>query len=1197
MKIKKTNIRNKFTKSFLRSCLILFVIGANLIPAFAGRISNVSAKSSDLSRNEAIRCVRSFDFESLRLAVIDLIDTFSQRYPKGQEYLQHLKSLEQLCQTALNSFDKGDDSAKAELFRLAGELKALQYEALLSNPLLNFDGLLLLKRKRGQLGLPVNHKCNSGIARIGYDNEIAVLSPVRPDGKLFTVFRPPAGQFVGEIDLHFDADRLLFTMPVGRPQPRKMAAGNPGPSWQIHELRLDGTGLRQVSREKPGVDNFDACYLPDGRIVFASTASYTAVPCWHGKERACSIYIMDNDGSNMRQLCFDQDLDLHPSVLPTGQVIFSRWDYTGPMHMYLRPLMVMNPDGTGQRAVYGSNSYWPNALYFPRGIPGAPNKIIAIIAGYHGVPRMGELGLLDITKGWYQADGVVQRIPGRGKPIKTVIRDKLVDESWPKFLHPYPLSDNYFLVASQLNEKSPWGIYLVDVFDNILVIKQHPKFDFFEPIPVKKTPKPPIIPDRVDLERNDAIVYLHDVYAGEGLAGVPRGTIKRLRIVAYHFGYPGLAGPDKIGIGGPWEVMRIIGTVPVYEDGSAMFRVPANTPLCVQPLDTEGKAVQLMRSWFTAMPGEVLSCVGCHEKPSEISATRQVLAARKEPSEITPWYGPPRGFDFEREVQPVLDKYCTACHNGKTNRIADLRSERHFKDYRGRPLTNLGARRLHPAVRKALGGTSVRYTPAYEALVPYIRRVNIEDHVGLLVPGEYHADTSELVQILTKGHYNVKLDREAWDRLVTWIDLNGPCHGTWSEVAPIPEGGAQRRRELCRLYGGPKDDPEQVPEGPILQKDRKMGTPDIPRFRLSSGGWQPQSGAGGLGMARPRPTGHPQAALGAATLLVEGQVTRDEGQIPMAAGWPFDAEEAQRRQKFAGIFEKTIDLGNGVTMKLVRIPAGKFLMGDPNGEADECPLTRVFIERPFWMGACEVTNEQYHQFEPDHDSGYFTKRFQGPDGPGLSLTGPKQPVVRVSWERAMAFCTWLSEKTGMRFTLPTEAQWEYACRAGSQKAFSYGGIAADFSLYANVADKALSVPPKPTGGLESNITAHFGKGIFLSAVYGGNILCDTRFDDGTVATAEVGSYQPNAWGLYDMHGNAAEWTRTAYKSYPYNADDGRDSPTERGRLVPSAVEGKVVRGGSWRDRPKRCRSAFRLSYPPWQRVHNVGFRVVCEIRR
>ncbi len=1127
---------------------ILFVTGAYLIPAFASPpAADASTQPANLSCDDAIRCVRSFDFESLRLATTDLIDTFADRYPKGQQYLERLDSLEESSRTVLRSFSKDDCPAEASPLRVADDLTMLRHDALLSNPLLDFQELLLLKRKRGQLGLPVNHKCNSGIARTGYDNEIAILSPIRADGGLRTLFRPAAGRFVGEIDLHFDADRLLFTMPKGK-------------SWQIFEISVDGSVLRQVTRgEHPDVDNFDACYLPDGRIVFTSTASYHAVPCWHGKQRACSIYLMNADGTGVRQLCFDQDLDLHPAVLPTGQVIFSRWDYTGTMHIYLRPLMVMNPDGTGQRAIYGSNSYWPNALYFARGIPESPNKIVTIVAGYHGVPRMGELALLDITKGWHEADGIVQRIPGRGKPITPIIRDKLVDNSWPKFLHPYPLSEKYFLVSSRLSAKASWGIYLVDVFDNMLPICVHPKFDFFEPIPLRKTPRPPVIPDRVDLSRTDAVVYLHDVYAGPGLAGVPRGTVKRLRIVAYHFGYPGMAGPDKIGSGGPWEVMRILGTVPVYEDGSAIFSVPANTPLCVQPLDEDSKAVQLMRSWFAAMPGEVLSCVGCHEQAKEIPVTHRKLAAKRSPDKIEPWYGPARGFDFEREVQPVLDRYCVACHDGQpsaavrpsrlADRIADLRSERYAQDYRGRPLTKLGATRLHPAVRKALGGTAVRYTPAYEALAPYIRRVNIEDDVELLVPGEYHADTSELIQMLTKGHHNVRLDREAWDRLITWIDLNGPCHGTWGEVAPIPEGASQRRWELCRLYGGPEEDPEAVPE---------ISRPSI----------QP---------IMPQP------------------LSAQEREISEVPGWPFDAEEARSAaadKAAREVFERTIDLAGGVTMEFVWIPTGRFIMGDLNGEVDERPLARVSIRRDFWIGACEVTNEQYGRFDPAHDSGRFTKRYQGPDGPGLSLTGARQPVVRVSWERAMAFCRWLSQETGMKFTLPTEAQWEYACRAGSQTPLSYGDVDADFSAWANVADKALSVRPGSTGGLESNINAHFGKGILESAVYGGNppVADEIRFDDGAIATANVGSYKPNAWGLYDMHGNVCEWTRTTYKPYPYEADDpppADNNPAEPGR--------KVVRGGSWCDRPKRCRSAFRLNYPRWRRVYNVGFRVVCEM--
>jgi len=266
-------------------------------------------------------------------------------------------------------------------------------------------------------------------------------------------------------------------------------------------------------------------------------------------------------------------------------------------------------------------------------------------------------------------------------------------------------------------------------------------------------------------------------------------------------------------------------------------------------------------------------------------------------------------------------------------------------------------------------------------------------------------------------------------------------------------------------------------------------------------------------------------------------------------------------------------------MKLARIPAGRFVMGDADNEvrSDRIhavpPVEARHIKRDFWIGTCEVTNRQFHRFDPAHESGLFAKRFQGPNGPGLSLAGARQPVVRVSWQQAVAFCRWLSERTGMAWSLPTEAQWEYAARAGTGGSLWYGTVHADFSGCANLADKSLSLPPRPTGGLESNITAHHGRGIFLSAIVGGNIVCDARYDDGTVATAPVAHYRANPWGLFDVHGNAAEWTAT-----------DADSSSTR----------KIVRGGSWLDRPARAYSSFRLDYPAWQRVHNVGFRVVCQ---
>jgi len=1076
------------------------MIGRHLLPAVLAVLTLSQPLDAVARPADPPPSVFRYQCGTLRAAIEDLIATYGRRYPQGREYLRRL-----------------DELAKAE--HPAEGLEQLRREALLANPLLEFDKVLVVKRKRmprfepkdsrisflnapgADLGFPSNHECNASLPREGHDNEIAVLSLGQPRGELVSLYRPEGGGYVGETDLYWDADRLLFTQ-------------SDATNWKLWEIRTDGTGLRQVSRMPDDVDSFDGCYLSDGRVIFGSTASHQAVPCWHGLKWVSNLYVMNADGSGVRQLCFDQDHDLHPCVLADGQVLYHRWDYTGINHIFLRQLMVMNPDGTGQRAVYGSNSWFPNSLYFPRPLPGCDNKLICILSGYHGVHKMGQLLLLDTSRGWADATGIVRRISGRGDPIEPKIADILVDDDWPKFLHPYPLSDKYFLVACQPDAKSCWGIYLADAFDNLVPIREEPPYALLEPVPIMKRVKPPVPVNRVDLSRQDGTVYLHSVYSGPGLAGVPRGTVKSLRVIAYHFGYPGLAGPDRIGYGGPWEVMRILGTVPLEEDGSATFRVPANTPVAVQALDREGKAVQLMRSWFTVMPGESLSCVGCHETPTDVTPSEVAMAMRHDPRDIEPWHGPARGFDFAKEVQPVLNRHCAGCHDGRAGR-PDLRPLEQVPDYRGRRLSRLGASREHPSMKKDSGGMA-RYTPAYDALISYIRRVGIEDDVSLLVPGEYHANTSELVQLLLKGHRGVRLEAEAWDRIITWIDLNGPCHETWGQVHPIPAGAHARRMELRRVYGGPADDPEEIP--------------DCPRYDDTP---------------------------------VEATALPDCGPVkpPMV---PF----FERR-------EKTVELAGGVAITLVRIPVGVFVMGDGAGEPDERPPTRIAIDRSFWMGACEITNEQYRVFDPSHDCRYYQKRHALPDDQGIGLNGSDQPVVRVSWEQAMAFCCWLSARTGMRFTLPTEAQWEYACRAGTATPLSFGDIDSDFSTWANLADLSFGDPETgkyaaSTGGLDHMVLE-------------GAMLSDRRFNDGFVVTAPVGRFRPNPWGLFDMHGNAAEWTSSDYETY---GTKGTDRTNGGGR--------KVVRGGSFFDRPSRCRSAFRLAYPPWQRVFNVGFRVVCE---
>jgi formylglycine-generating enzyme required for sulfatase activity len=162
--------------------------------------------------------------------------------------------------------------------------------------------------------------------------------------------------------------------------------------------------------------------------------------------------------------------------------------------------------------------------------------------------------------------------------------------------------------------------------------------------------------------------------------------------------------------------------------------------------------------------------------------------------------------------------------------------------------------------------------------------------------------------------------------------------------------------------------------------------------------------------------------------------------------------------------------------------------------------------------------------------------------------------------------------------LPTEAQWEWACRAGAASPFSFGDLNTDFSKFANLADAKLSEFASNPYTVDEPLKD--------PSKYDDWLPKDSRFNDGALLSVAPGRYQANRWGLFDMHGNVAEWTRTTYRPYPYSSADGREEGDPGGR--------KVVRGGSWRDEPKRSTSGFRLSYLPFQGVYNVGFRVVCE---
>jgi len=1123
------------------------------------------AKRAEIDAQRAL--VQLSSPEALVRSIKHILKTKPRAYKNGRDYLKQAEEFVKTMPAILEAFDKGDAQARQQLDAF-GQLK---HKALIAeNPYIDFDETLVVLSDR--VATKANWLGTHTLSPKGYKNKIARFN--LRTGQITDVYEPADGAYLGELDVHYDGKKLLFT------------STDSNKVFQVMEVGVDGSNPRTVSTiVGEYVHNYGGIYLPDDKIVFSSTAPMIGVPCIGGSRTVPNLYLMGPNGEDTRQLTFEQDADWYPTVLADGKIMYLRWEYTDIMHYYSRIMMTMNPDGSNQRSVYGSQSLWPNAMFNARPLPGEPGKFAAIVSGHHGTAGSGKLTLFDTNKGYAHADGVIQHIPGFGKKVthvtvdqlyptvkkelleqfpdlQTVVSklieenmpaasqqgkdyhelnndffnkcypklrstypemaldlDQLVDGVYPQCLQPYPISAQYYLTVARLTDKSGWKLYLVDTFDNFVQVQPDTLSGFsvmVEPYPLKKRERPPVIPSRVNLQDKQAVCYIQNVYRGPGLKGVPAGTVDALRIFTYAYGYYNIGNHHHIGVESGWDIKRLLGTVKVEKDGSAMFRIPANTTISIQPLDKEGRALQLFRSWLVAMPGEELSCIGCHEPPTEPPVTSKTVASGKAPQAITPHRERVEGFAFEMEVQPVLDAYCVRCHDGSDPKKPDFKN-------------------------KALLDTKKpeeRYSNAYHAFHRYFRRPGPESNGIMGNPYEYHASTSEGIQLLEKGHHGVKLDDDSWRRLYTWIDLNVPYHGSWTSVYSIDEKKetwttniSAHAAALRAKYAGVDTDWEATPAAPYPVK---------------------------------------------AT-----QATTEERHAPVAvsaANWPFSADAAKQLQQQAGGQKRVVDLGNGVSVTLVRIPAGEFVMGSDDETAQEQPRHRVKIEKPFWISETEINNAAFFAFKPDHNASVFDQQWKDHVRLGYYANYVEQPAVRMSWNDANAFCAWFGKKARMKAALPTEAQWEWACRAGSDKAMFFGNTEADFSPYANLADKSIEK------FAVSGVNPVFNKGLV------GNRIFDfvprvAEFDDKQFLVTGTKQYQPNAWGLYDMHGNVAEWTRSDYARYPYSAAKS-DSL--------SATEKKVVRGGSFFDRPYRATASYRLGYAPWQGVFNVGFRVIAE---
>ena len=1047
------------------------------------------------------------NMEAIRLAYEDMkrIEGFD-----AVKYLPILTELEQQVKQGFGNIYSGDEAVLVNAEKAVANKRAI----LLANPLLNGDKILTVRYQLGnrdrramapELGTQSNNWSNQESARRkGFNADIVELSNLRDEVQIRTIYKPDNTSSIADLKLHWDGDRAMFTQTMSDNR------------WNVFEVKLNnGDCKKLIDNPEPDLEFYDGTYLPDGRIIANSNIGYQGVPCVNGSDPVGNMVLYTPQSKNLRRLTFDQDANWNPVIMNNGRVMYTRWEYTDLTHYYTRIVMNMNPDGTEQKALYGSGSMFPNSTFDVQPLPGYASAFVGIISGHHGVARSGRLILFDPAKARKGAAGMLQEIPHRNRPIVEEVKDRLVDGVWPQFIKPSPLNDTYFLVAAKLDKNDLWGIYLVDKFDNVTCLHKMEGEGYISPIAARKTVTPPAIPDRVKLDDKQATVFIQDIYEGEGLKGIPRGTVKSLRLHAYEYAYVQTQSDHNWhGIQSGWDIKRMLGTVPVEEDGSVIFKIPANTPVSIQPLDKDGVAVQWMRSWLTGQPGEIVSCVGCHEDQNQIVIPKRVIASQKAPHALTPPEGGTRSFTFDLEVQPILDRACIACHNGE-GKAFDLRGGK--KDGKG-------------------------YGTSYLNLHPYVHRQGGEGDMVVLYPYEYHPNTSELVRLLKKGHYNVQLTDAEWRKIYNWIDYNAPDKGYFNAnvLKSFPYQGydqIERRKQLTDKYAGGAgvDWKKEIADYAAQLKNKGEIKPVMPK-----------------------------------------KVSPVKEKVLKVKGWPFAPDRVKEMLADEKETVKVLEIAPGVQMTFVRIPAGEFVMGSYHGEPDTYPTTKVKIDKAFWMGELEVTNQQYNTIFPQHDSRYVDQQWKDHVVPGYPANKPEQPVIRVSYNDAMEYCKILSQKTGLNITLPTEAQWEWACRGGSDEDFWFGNLNADFGKKDNLADVTTNkfavsgVDPQPMSP-ESPWYKYY---TFLPKA--------ANVDDGSLVQVGGKKYEANPFGLYCMHGNVAEWTRSDYVPYPYKENPKKVS------------EYKVVRGGSYIERPKYSTAYSRKGFYPYQCVFNVGFRVIIE---
>ena len=620
----------------------------------------------------------------------------------------------------------------------------------------------------------------------------------RPGGGLFVLEQPgrstrlksvlgnqlPQGNIL-EPCLSYDGKRIVFSFVACQDgqshDPADFNVNEEGGEeryFHIYEVSVDGSGLRQLTSGR--YDDLMPTYLPDGDIAFCSTRrrgySRCFGPEYSDRWDVYTMHRMAADGSNIRRLSANDVNEWFPSVSNQGELLFARWDYIDRDAVTHQNLWAMRPDGTNPIAVWGNAVPKPHCMFQAKAIPGS-GKFVFIASAHHSITA-GPVCVVDPAVD-RNADAAMHRItPGPFPEAESSTIPEYYESPWP-------LDEDLFLVAYSRerlrfqgehmrnpNPDNALGLYLIDSCGNRELIYRDPAISSTNPTPLKPRRTPALLPQALPGKKMAALgeMVVSNVY--EGLGNVAPGSVKQLRIVQLFPKSTPLANNPRIGTAGEENGRAILGTVPVEEDGSARFLVPANVPVYFQALDADGFAYQTMRSSTHVQPGERISCVGCHEgaMTAPPASSEFPLALRRRASTIDPGELGGRPFSYVETVQPVLDRRCVECHN-------EERSDGEL-DLTGVP--HNGFTRSYWALTKDTADWRKVMSDPMEltrALVPTFPQRN---QIQMTPPGGmFGARGSRLMNLLREGHENVELAPGELARLATWIDMNAIFYGVY----------------------------------------------------------------------------------------------------------------------------------------------------------------------------------------------------------------------------------------------------------------------------------------------------------------------------------------------------------------------------------------------------------------------------------